>query len=79
MWAIIERWRINPHPAYWLGWGRCSCMFCIFGSPNQVASAKAVNPSGHKQLADYEAEFGWTIHQKETIDERADRGTPYQM
>lgn len=79
VWKIIKRWRINPHPAYWLGWGRCSCMFCIFGSPNQVASAREVNPTGHQQLVDYEIDFGWTIHNGEAIEERANRGTPYQM
>ena len=26
IWAIIERWKINPHPAYHLGWGRVSCL-----------------------------------------------------
>jgi len=30
VWAIIERHRINPHPCYRLGWGRCSCACCIF-------------------------------------------------
>lgn len=25
VWAIIERWKVNPHPAYCLGWGRVSC------------------------------------------------------
>lgn len=26
VWAIIERFDINPHPAYHLGWGRVSCL-----------------------------------------------------
>lgn len=24
VWQIIRRFKINPHPAYWLGWGRVS-------------------------------------------------------
>lgn len=38
VWDIIKRWRVNPHPAYRLGWGRVSCAACIFGSPDQWAS-----------------------------------------
>lgn len=26
VWAIIKKYRVNPHPAYWLGWGRVSCL-----------------------------------------------------
>ncbi len=26
VWALIEKYRVNPHPAYWLSWGRVSCM-----------------------------------------------------
>lgn len=25
VWAIIEKYQVNPHPAYHLGWGRVSC------------------------------------------------------
>jgi 3'-phosphoadenosine 5'-phosphosulfate sulfotransferase (PAPS reductase)/FAD synthetase len=27
IWAIIKKYSVNPHPAYWLGWGRVSCQF----------------------------------------------------
>lgn len=79
VWAIIERFKVNPHPAYHLGWGRVSCLHCIFGSPNQCASARAVDTSGFETIQLYEMEFDHTIHQKESIGERADRGTPYEM
>lgn len=26
VWAIIKKYGVNPHPAYWLGWGRVSCL-----------------------------------------------------
>lgn len=26
IWELIEKYRINPHPAYRLGFGRCSCL-----------------------------------------------------
>ncbi len=77
VWAILERWRINPHPAYRLGWGRCSCAGCIFGSNNQWASLRAVNPAQFAQIAAYEKAFGWTIRHQEDIVAAADAGTPY--
>jgi len=78
VWAIIERWRVNPHPCYRLGWGRCSCAGCIFGDPAQWASLRAVNAPQFDQIATYEAAFGTTISRKRiSVVEAADIGTPY--
>lgn len=79
VWAIIARHHINPHPAYWLGFGRVSCMKCIFGSPNQWASVRALDPAGTQRIADYECAFGLTIHRVQTVHQRADTGAPYPM
>ena len=79
VWEILARYRINPHPAYWLGWGRTSCMTCIFGSPNQWASVRACAPDHFEVIARYEEEFGVTIHRTLTVRQQADRGTPYEM
>jgi 3'-phosphoadenosine 5'-phosphosulfate sulfotransferase (PAPS reductase)/FAD synthetase len=93
VWAIIEKHLINPHPAYWLGWGRVSCMMCIFGNQNQWASArrllehgrqewealKADQPDQFARVAAYEAQFGTTIHRTRSVVESADLGTPYQL
>lgn len=77
VWEIMERWKIRAHPCYFLGWGRCSCRFCIFGNSNQFASAKAVDPAGFDALATYEKQFGCTIKRKDSLPEIAGRGTPY--
>lgn len=79
VWEIIKRWRVNPAPAYHLGWGRLSCMMCIFGSANQWASVRQVAPEQFNQVATYEAEFGCTIQRTESVRQQADRGTPYRM
>lgn len=80
VWSLIEQYAINPHPAYHLGWGRCSCMFCIFGSPNQWASARLVNPSGFGFIAELEQDFGWTINRNNrSITDLANVGDPYEM
>ena len=77
VWEIIERWRINPDPAYYLGFSRCSCLSCIFGNDNQWASIELINPAGLKKITSYEHEFGVTIHRTKSVPDRVANGTPY--
>lgn len=79
VWDILRRHGVNPHPAYWLGWGRTSCLACIFGSANQWASVRAVAPAKFERIAQLEEAFGVTIHRKYTVRQLADMGTPYPM
>lgn len=79
VWDIIERWQLRVHPAYYLGWGRTSCVACIFGSCNQWASLFKIMPDKLIQIAEYEEDFGKTIHRKESVIDRAIGGTPYDM
>lgn len=79
VWEVIRAWRVNPHPAYRLGWGRVSCAACIFGSPNQWASLLRVNPSQFARVADYERAFGMTIKRKLSVVQEAAKGEPYTM
>jgi 3'-phosphoadenosine 5'-phosphosulfate sulfotransferase (PAPS reductase)/FAD synthetase len=77
VWNTIEKWRINPHPAYRLGWGRLSCRACIFGSHDQWASLAKIDPRGFERIAAYEREFGLTIHRSLSVEQRARIGTPF--
>lgn len=77
VWAIIERWNVQPHVAYRLGWGRVSCALCIFGSRNQWASARAVMPEQFKRVAGFEREFGTTIDRSMDVVAKADLGKAY--
>jgi 3'-phosphoadenosine 5'-phosphosulfate sulfotransferase (PAPS reductase)/FAD synthetase len=79
VWQIIERHRVVAHACYWLGWSRASCRACIFGSKNQWASVRVIAPEQFRAIADYEREFGVTIHRKESVIQLADRGRPYEM
>lgn len=79
VWDIIERWKINSHPAYHLGWGRVSCMTCIFGSHDQWASVQAIAENNIKVIASYEQEFGLTIHRTLDVGERIEQGAAYPM
>jgi 3'-phosphoadenosine 5'-phosphosulfate sulfotransferase (PAPS reductase)/FAD synthetase len=77
VWEIIERYSVNPHPAYHLGWGRVSCATCIFASEDQWASVREIMPDTFDEIADYEDEFGFTIRQNKNVRELADRGQSF--
>jgi 3'-phosphoadenosine 5'-phosphosulfate sulfotransferase (PAPS reductase)/FAD synthetase len=79
VWAIAERWRINPHPAYRLGFGRVSCALCIFASDHQIATIFAINPGQAAANARYETEFGHTIHRSLSLLERQARGRAFRV
>lgn len=77
VWAILQRHRINPHPAYWLGYSRASCRACIFSGPNEWATLRTHMPDAFAPVAAYENEFGLTIHRTMTVNDQADRGVPH--
>jgi 3'-phosphoadenosine 5'-phosphosulfate sulfotransferase (PAPS reductase)/FAD synthetase len=79
VWQIIQHYRVNPHPAYRLGWGRVSCAACIFGNADQWASLALANPQQVERIAQYEEQFGFTIQRKKSIRQLIARGTPYLM
>lgn len=74
VWAIMQRFGVNPHPAYHLGLSRTSCMCCIFGSPNQWALLRQFMRPRFDKIAAYESEFGVTIRKGATVSEVADKG-----
>lgn len=74
VWALIEKYGVNPHPAYHVGFGRASCMNCIFGSANQWATIRAIAPEHFSKVSNYEKEFETTIHRTRSVVEQADRG-----
>jgi hypothetical protein len=79
VWGIIERYSVRVHPCYYLGWGRCSCSACIFGSAHQFASLNKVMPQQVKRIAEYEKEFGLTIKRDKSVPQLVEQGTPYEM
>lgn len=78
VWDIIKKYKVNPHIAYRLGWGRLSCMTCIFGNANQWASVAAVDSTKTDRLNEYEELFGVTIHRTKSVKEQVEQGTPYE-
>lgn len=77
VWAIMEKYRVNPHPAYWLHYSRASCRGCIFNGPDEWATLRTHMPEAFYPIAEYESDFGVTIHRTLTVNEQADRGVPH--
>lgn len=72
VWAIIEKYGVNPHPAYKISpaFGRTSCALCIFSSSKQLADLNQIAPEMVRVIEEYETEFGVTIHRTKSIAER---------
>lgn len=76
VWAIMERWKVQPHPAYMLGWNRCSCQLCIFGSPNIWATIQLISPQKIIAIGDIESFTGFTLYHRQPIADRVRAGRP---
>ena len=57
----MKRYKVQPHPAYDLGWGRCSCQICIFSSPNAWASNNEISPDKIDRIEEIENDIGHTL------------------
>lgn len=77
IWDIIKRHRVQVHPAYRLGWGRVSCMACIFGDRDQWASVRRIAAERFAKIAAYERTFGKTIKKGESVEDQANRGASF--
>jgi len=74
VWEIIEKYRILPHPAYWLGFSRTSCFGCVFCTADQWATVRDIAPSKFDELVRLEQELNHTIDNKLTLIELANNG-----
>lgn len=79
VWEIISRYKIRCHPAYYLGFSRVSCKFCIFGNANQTCSAHKISPKQGNEIIAYEEEFGLTIKRNISMKDLIAKGEPYDM
>ena len=77
VWDLLEKYRVRPHPCYFMGFGRCSCKFCVFGNKDQFASAACVSRQKANILIAYEKEFGYTLKRDTDLASLIAKGTPY--
>lgn len=78
VWEIIAKHCVVVHPCYYLGWSRCSCLFCIFGNKDQFASANFIAPQMGNSIIQHEEEFGVTIKRKQSLVQVIMAGKPYE-
>lgn len=60
----------------WLGTGE---LFCVFSSKDHWATLRIAMPARFERIAQYEREFGYTIHRNHSVVELADMGTPFPL
>lgn len=77
IWQILEKYRIRVHPCYYMGWSRCSCLFCIFGNADQFASAASIDPVRIQRLIALEQQLGCTIKRNKTLLDICKSGVPF--
>jgi len=76
VWEIISRWKVQPHPAYMIGWGRCSCQLCIFSSPDLWATTNIISPEKVNAIALIEKQINFTLYNNQNIKSMVATGKP---
>lgn len=77
VWSLYEKYKVQPHPCYMLGWSRCSCQTCIFGSANVWASIWELSPEKVWAIGEIEEEYGYTLYRDCDIFEKVDKGVSF--
>lgn len=75
VWNKIAEHKIMPHPAYFIGFSRVSCQFCIFCQPDHFALLRHISPERFQAIADMEKELNHTIDQKADVITQANNGS----
>lgn len=78
VWDLLEKYRVRSHPCYFLGFGRCSCKFCVFGNQHQFASAACISRHKADKLIAFEKDFGVTLKRNTDLETLIKKGKPYE-
>ncbi|MFA6501439.1 MAG: phosphoadenosine phosphosulfate reductase family protein [Parachlamydiales bacterium] len=77
VWELIEKNKILPHPAYYLGFPRLSCRTCIFYTKDHWKTIAQVDPQAVVKIIQLEKELNFTIDNKFTVTEMIKLGTTF--
>lgn len=69
VWEVLKRHKVTAHPAYTCGWGRCSCMCCIFSLPCHWAGIRELFPEIYEAFRQDEIRLNFTLDNKKALDE----------
>lgn len=79
VWGIIEKHKVQPHPCYELGWGRCSCQLCIFGQKNTWAAINDISPEKVQEISRIEKDIDFTLYSKKVKGKNVNEGIEMAM
>lgn len=79
VWGIMQRYDVLPHPAYLVGWSRCSCQSCIYNGPDEWRMLYEISPDGIEGKAEIERYLNHTIDHKEDLITKVSRGNLERM
>lgn len=77
VWDIIERWKVQPHPCYMLGWSRCSCKQCIYSTSNTWATNNELDPNSVNVIGLIEKDINHTLYNGISIERKVQKGTSF--
>ncbi|PYD61394.1 phosphoadenosine phosphosulfate reductase domain-containing protein [Gluconacetobacter entanii] len=77
VWQILRRHGVIPPLPYQLGFGRLSCLTCVFMSADQAATLRHMDPDRFARLCEWERAFGCTIRRDRDLGTLARGGTVY--
>ena len=61
-----------------MGFGRCSCKFCVFGNQHQFASAACISRHKFDKIVAFEKDFGVTLKRDTDLTSLIAKGKPYE-
>lgn len=61
VWDIIQKHGVVPHPCYRIGFGRASCMICIFLNSDDLATVNSLAPDRIEKMGSLEKAFGCAL------------------
>ncbi len=67
VWAALQRWGVQAHPAYHVGWSRVSCMTCVFNEGQEWSALRAIFPERYEEVVADEGHFPMTIHRERDV------------
>jgi len=80
VWDALKRHGVIPPVPYRLGWGRSSCMKCIFNDPTIWATLRHYFPGSLDDIAEYEKRFSTTINRNRiSIVDVSKKAAPLQV
>ena len=84
VWELLQKWNIQPHPCYFIGWSRCSCQLCIFNGPDYWQTALIISTQKVIRIRELEIETAsfevnagkeHTLYNKKDIFDKCSEGT----